>query len=607
MAGKTRTIGLSAGLAGLILLVLLPLLVHLPKPDALTIDQATFILDDATPERVNLPHSWPRDLSAGLHEAEYRLTFTLRTEEERAQTQFLLIPLTRLSPQVQLNGQDLFLVRTHDWAAPLIEMPHLARLPENALAVGTNTLTVRMAREGGFRIGYLAPAYLGNAEQILPSYRILTFLVDQQRVVVLALQCLLTLGAAGVWLARRRDTVYGWFCLLGLSLLLTNLASINPFNVLRAGTSSIAMISVGGFSSMMAFGLACAMAGRRRPPWLIPAAFLWSVVTFFGLMAYPYFRPVGAAFGLVSTVWLTAAAVVLGRAFRATHNLEYALVMIGIMAIIGYVFVDVATISGVYDRGVILLLYPQIFLITAVAVVLFRRLTQSLDTLDKANDTLRSRLAAQQEELARAHAQQTALSANIAREQERQRLTRDLHDGLSGHIVSIIAQAENVDNPDIEKTAREALYDLRLVIHSLDIGDGDIPVALAYFRERTALQLRRLGIGLDWSMDRLPAITGVTPGHALAVLRILQEAVTNAVKHGPARHIALAGARAEDGSARITIENDGRNDLPNIGGNGLGNMRQRAASFGGSVTIEPIPTGMRLTLNLPTSLPPGAA
>ncbi|MCK5748171.1 MAG: hypothetical protein KAH44_18280, partial [Oricola sp.] len=125
MATGAQIIGRRAGLVGLFLLAILPLIVHLPKPDALAIDQASFALDDSRPERVSLPHSWPRDISAGRHEGEYRLTFTLRDEEERDRTQFLLIPMTRLSPRLRLNGQDLFVMRTHFWAAPLVEMPLL--------------------------------------------------------------------------------------------------------------------------------------------------------------------------------------------------------------------------------------------------------------------------------------------------------------------------------------------------------------------------------------------------------------------------------------------------------------------------------------------------
>lgn len=602
MMGTWQIIGRSVAVTGLFVLAILPLLVQLPKPAALTIDQASFALDGAEPEQVALPHSWPRDISAGSHVAQYRLSFTLRNEQERERIQYLLFPLTRLPSQIQLNGRDLFVVRTHPWAAPLVQMPLLARLPEEALKLGENVVSVRMTRQGGFRIGYLAAAWLGAGEQILPSYRLRTLLVDLQRIAVLALYAVLAIGLGGIWLARPRDTVYGWFCLIGISLLLTNLSAVNPFNVL-GGLSSTVMIGLGSFSSMMIFGLARAMVGQRRPRWLIRFAFIWSGMIVVTLIAYPHVRPLGVALVLVSVGWLAAAAIVLGRAFRATGNMEQALVMMGIVSIVGYVFVDSASISGVHDRGVVLLLYPQMFLIVALALILFRRLTQSLDTLDTANETLRIRLDEQQDKLAKAHARETALSTNIAREQERQRLMRDLHDGLSGHIVSIIAQAENAENPDIERTAREALDDLRLVIHSFDIGDEDIPVVLAYFRERVSLQLRRLDITLEWSMEQLPAIKGVTPGHALALLRILQEAVTNAIKHGPARRIAITGTRTRNCSAQITIENDGRNNLPNTTGNGLGNMRLRAASLGGEVTLEPLPAGMRLVLGLPASLP----
>ncbi len=80
------------------------------------------------------------------------------------------------------------------------------------------------------------------------------------------------------------------------------------------------------------------------------------------------------------------------------------------------------------------------------------------------------------------------------------------------------------------------------MIYSLDIGEKELPLALANFRERLEPQLHRLGVALDWSMASLPEVSGVTPGNALVVLRILQEAITNALKHGPARRIAVRGS-----------------------------------------------------------------
>src|SRR5690606_8109803 len=109
------------------------------------------------------------------------------------------------------------------------------------------------------------------------------------------------------------------------------------------------------------------------------------------------------------------------------------------------------------------------------------------------------------------------------------------------HLASIIAMAERDRTTDIERTAREALDDLRLVIHSLDIGDRELMAALSGLRERLEPRLKRQGVLLEWSMARLPEISGVTPEYALNTLRIVQEAVTNALRHGPATRIAVRG------------------------------------------------------------------
>ena len=200
----------------------------------------------------------------------------------------------------------------------------------------------------------------------------------------------------------------------------------------------------------------------------------------------------------------------------------------------------------------------------------------SFEQLDRSNETLALRLAEREAELAVLARQEQIEASRLVREQERQRLTYDLHDGLSGHLASIIALSERAKSKPIEAAAREALNDLRLVIYSLDLGTSDLPLALANFRERLIPQLQRLGVELDWSMANLPEVSGVTPGNALAVLRILQEAITNALRHGPARRIVLRGSASNDGMAAIAIENDGQPFATAGGGRGLENMRRRA-------------------------------
>jgi signal transduction histidine kinase len=247
--------------------------------------------------------------------------------------------------------------------------------------------------------------------------------------------------------------------------------------------------------------------------------------------------------------------------------------------------------------------YPRPLWLAFLTAVLMRRMGLSLDQFDRANETLNVKLAEREAELSALHRQERVETTRLTREQERQRLTHDLHDGLSGHLVSIIALSERSGEKPTEQAAREALNDLRLVIYSLDLGDSELPLALANFRERLVPQLQRLGVELDWSIANLPEVSGVTPGNALAVLRILQEAITNAVKHGPARRITIRGAATAEGLVTITIENDGRAFVETAGGHGLANMRRRAQQLRGQLNIESIGQGVRIALLLPSRLP----
>ena len=163
-----------------------------------------------------------------------------------------------------------------------------------------------------------------------------------------------------------------------------------------------------------------------------------------------------------------------------------------------------------------------------------------------------------------AREEERARAAALAR--ERTRLMRDLHDGLGGQLVSIVALSERGNgSADIGDAARAALKDLRLVIDSMDDIGGDLMLALGSWRERAMAQLRPHDIALDWragTAQGLPVHPELRPWHVIQIVRLLDEAVTNAVKHADARRITvsietLAGA---DGLERgcITVEDDGK-------------------------------------------------
>src|SRR4029079_13392416 len=112
---------------------------------------------------------------------------------------------------------------------------------------------------------------------------------------------------------------------------------------------------------------------------------------------------------------------------------------------------------------------------------------------------------------------------------ERTRLMRDLHDGLGGQLVSIVALSERGhEGATITDAARAALKDLRLVIDSMDDIGGDLMLALGSWRERAAAQLRPHDIALDWRVGTppgLPLHPELRPGHVIPTVPIPHQAL----------------------------------------------------------------------------------
>ena len=215
------------------------------------------------------------------------------------------------------------------------------------------------------------------------------------------------------------------------------------------------------------------------------------------------------------------------------------------------------------------------------------------------------------------------LKASFAREEERARaaalanertrLMRDLHDGLGGQLVSIVALSERGhESASITDAARAALKDLRLVIDSMDDIGGDLMLALGSWRERAAAQLRPHDIALDWRVatpQGLPLHPELRPWHVIQIVRILDEAVTNAVKHAQARHITVTIETIDDGQGAygvISVADDGRGfvgETASQTARGLRNMRSRAARCGSAFELSSDSQGTRVRLQLPQVFP----
>lgn len=204
----------------------------------------------------------------------------------------------------------------------------------------------------------------------------------------------------------------------------------------------------------------------------------------------------------------------------------------------------------------------------------------------------------------------------IAREEERRRLRRDLHDGLGPSLASlplkIDAAIDLIEQDrqmslkllsDVKQQAQHLVTEVRRVVHDLRPPTLDefglveaLRGAIAQFRTHPN------GIRIDFEADKLP--DNIPAAVEAATYHITMEAITNVIKHAQAHQCWIAlRVLAHPSRLQMTIEDDGiglpESIVPNVG---LHSMRERTEELGGTFNIQPCPRGgTRIIVSLPIS------
>ena len=156
-------------------------------------------------------------------------------------------------------------------------------------------------------------------------------------------------------------------------------------------------------------------------------------------------------------------------------------------------------------------------MLVAIGAGLTWRFARALNQVDGFAGRLVTQVREAEEKLKASFAREEERARAAALARERTRLMRDLHDGLGGQLVSIVALSErgNAGAP-IGEAARAALKDLRLVIDSMDDIGGDLMLALGSWRERAMAQLRPHDIALEWPCGHAAGPAGSSRAAAMA-------------------------------------------------------------------------------------------
>ncbi|MET1053023.1 MAG: sensor histidine kinase [Mycetocola sp.] len=218
---------------------------------------------------------------------------------------------------------------------------------------------------------------------------------------------------------------------------------------------------------------------------------------------------------------------------------------------------------------------------------------------------VRTSRAAREEGVRRYQAQQDQRLAEqaVVVEQERNKIARDMHDVVAHSLAVVIAQADGAryaqkDDPEamggtlatIAETARSALGDVRLLLAELRHNQGEGPQPLLTDLDALFDQMRATGLhlALSTSGEEHP----LPVGHQIAVYRILQEALTNALRHGAAGRPVLVDLAWRQGGLTVRVENVAASTTDSEPfGHGIPGMRERANLVGGGLTVETTAAG----------------
>ena len=233
---------------------------------------------------------------------------------------------------------------------------------------------------------------------------------------------------------------------------------------------------------------------------------------------------------------------------------------------------------------------PVPLLVTAIVVLLSTTVRSRRDQLD----ALRDRASALERE--------AAAVATRAAVEERLRIAREVHDlvghGLSGIAVQSSTARVALDAGQlgqaraalsaVESSSRSALQEMRQLLNVLRAGDAAatrLPMPGLSDLQGLVDGLRGQGVPVQLSVrgvDDLPEAVSV------CVYRVVQEALTNAVKHAPGSPVAV-DLVATDGDVLVAVENQAQHQAARLagGGHGLRGMRERVAALGGEVTAGP--------------------
>jgi signal transduction histidine kinase len=416
----------------------------------------------------------------------------------------------------------------------------------------------------------------------------------------------LGLFAVTLWLRRPDEAIYGLFALGAAAWMVRNLHYYVSLPVSPVAQDWFWWATHASMAWVMLTALLFALRfASRRALWLERA--LIAVVLFVSLFSMPLWLRqldmVVLQYAVTAVVAATGTAWVAWLAWRERRP-ELRIMALALVTGVVLGGHDLAVLAGwAWPEHFFLMPFATLVIMISFLHAVQRRYVGAVEQFQAENSQLQEDLDEQVSVLQAQNAQLREVERQQALLLERQRIMADMHDGLGSSLLSALVAMEqgSMSHEQCVEVLRECVDDLRLVIDSLEPVGHDLVSLLATMRYRLGKRLQTGGLKLDWDVQDLPPLAWLEPPDALHVLRLMQEALNNVLKHASASRVRMV-TRHHGSYVEIRVEDDGAGfDLQSIQhGRGLKSQIKRAQRLGGKLRIDSSPgMGTRLSLRLP--------
>jgi signal transduction histidine kinase len=272
-----------------------------------------------------------------------------------------------------------------------------------------------------------------------------------------------------------------------------------------------------------------------------------------------------------------------------TGSMRALLAGLGLMVFVAVGLVDWMRLSGQTDfEGVLLGSYAFGGLLLAVGGLLSLTLADALRISRTFNERLEGEVQKRTLQIEQLNRELTLLEVERTRVQVREKLIQDMHDGFGSQLAtaSIMAKNNELSPPEMGQLLDDCLTDLQLVVDTHLASSHNLCDVLFDFKHRLLQRLGNTQLQLQFDID-VPEGAWLSQDKTLQFLRVLQEAVSNALRHAGAQRLQIGVLlKPQEHKLEAFVRDDGQGLNPaRKAGRGLNTMKARVRELGGEIKL----------------------